>query len=51
MESIITMKAARIKQMGENPENIFVVGAPGLDSIIKGKNNIDIDYLKTISTI
>ena len=38
--------ASRIKQMGENPENIFVVGAPGLDSIIKCKNKIDIDYLK-----
>lgn len=38
--------ASRIKQMGENPENIFVVGAPGLDSIIKIKNNIDENYLK-----
>lgn len=37
--------ASRIKQMGENPENIFVVGAPGLDSIIKFKNKIDICYL------
>ena len=32
--------------MGENPDNIFVVGAPGLDSIIKSKNNIDEKYLK-----
>ncbi len=38
--------ALRIKQMGENPENIFVVGAPGLDSIIKVKDNIDEKYLK-----
>ena len=38
--------ASRIKQMGESPENIFVVGAPGLDSIIKCKNNIDINHLK-----
>ena len=38
--------ASRIKQMGENPDNIFVVGAPGLDSIIKKKGNIDEDYLK-----
>ena len=38
--------ALRIKQMGENPENIFVVGAPGLDSIIKSKENIDKKYLK-----
>lgn len=38
--------ASRIKQMGENPNNIFVVGAPGLDSIIKCKNNIDKNYLK-----
>ncbi|WP_296788274.1 UDP-N-acetylglucosamine 2-epimerase [uncultured Methanobrevibacter sp.] len=38
--------ASRIKQMGENPENIFVVGAPGLDSIIKLKDNIDENYLK-----
>lgn len=38
--------ASRIKQMGENPENIFVVGAPGLDSIIKSKNNVDEKYLK-----
>lgn len=38
--------ASRIKQMGENPENIFVVGAPGLDSIIKIKNSIDEKYLK-----
>ena len=38
--------ALRIKQMGENPENIFVVGAPGLDSIIKSKDNIDKEYLK-----
>ena len=36
--------ALRIKQMGENSDNIFVVGAPGLDSIIKCKNNIDIGY-------
>ena len=38
--------ASRIKQMGENPDNIFVVGAPGLDSIIKCKDKIDDDYLK-----
>ncbi len=38
--------ASRIKQMGENPENIFVVGAPGLDSIIKLKDSIDENYLK-----
>ena len=40
------LSASRIKQMGENPDNIFVVGAPGLDSIIKSKNNIDEEYLK-----
>ena len=40
------MRASRIKQMGENPNNIFVVGAPGLDSIIKINNNIDETYLK-----
>ncbi|MBQ9026384.1 MAG: UDP-N-acetylglucosamine 2-epimerase (hydrolyzing) [Methanobrevibacter sp.] len=40
------MSASRIKQMGENPNNIFVVGAPGLDSIIKINNNIDETYLK-----
>lgn len=33
------LSASRIAQMGENPENIHVVGAPGLDSIL----NIDID--------
>ena len=38
--------ASRINQMGENPENIFVVGAPGLDSIIKCKDKIDDAYLK-----
>ncbi len=38
--------ASRIKQMGENPDNIFVVGAPGLDSIISVKDNIDEEYLK-----
>ena len=38
--------ASRIRQMGENPDNIFVVGAPGLDSIIKCKDNIDENYLK-----
>ena len=38
--------ASRIKQMGENPNNIFVVGAPGLDSIIAIKNKIDENYLK-----
>lgn len=38
--------ASRIKQMGENPNNIFVVGAPGLDSIIKVKDNIDESFLK-----
>lgn len=40
------LSASRIRQMGENPDNIFVVGAPGLDSIIKSKNNIDEGYLK-----
>ena len=35
------LSASRIKQMGENPDNIFVVGAPGLDSIIKSKDNVD----------
>lgn len=40
------LSASRIRQMGENPDNIFVVGAPGLDSIIKSKNNIDKEYLK-----
>ena len=38
--------ASRIKQMGENPDNVFVVGAPGLDSIIKTKDTIDENYLK-----
>lgn len=38
--------ASRIRQMGENPDSIFIVGAPGLDSIIKIKGNIDEDYLK-----
>lgn len=38
--------ASRIRQMGENPDKIFVVGAPGLDSIIMKKDNIDEDYLK-----
>ncbi len=33
-----TIKSAnRIKKMGENPSNIFVVGAPGLDSILNEK--------------
>ncbi|MBR2858215.1 UDP-N-acetylglucosamine 2-epimerase (hydrolyzing) [bacterium] len=40
------LSASRIKQMGENQDNIFVVGAPGLDSIIKSKDNVDEDYLK-----
>lgn len=40
------LSASRIRQMGENQDNIFVVGAPGLDSIIKSKNNIDEGYLK-----
>ena len=38
--------ASRIKQMGENQEHIFVVGAPGLDSIIARKDNVDENYLK-----
>ena len=38
--------ASRIRQMGENPDNIFVVGAPGLDSIIKCRDSIDESYLK-----
>jgi UDP-N-acetylglucosamine 2-epimerase (non-hydrolysing)/GDP/UDP-N,N'-diacetylbacillosamine 2-epimerase (hydrolysing) len=29
------MSAKRIKLMGENPENVYTVGAPGLDSILK----------------
>ena len=37
--------ALRIKQMGENPDNIFIVGAPGLDYIIKNKDNFDEDKL------
>ena len=37
--------ASRIRQMGENPDNIFVVGAPGLDSIMKSKENVDKEYL------
>ena len=45
------LSASRIRQMGENPDNIFVVGAPGLDSIIKSKNNIDEGYLKDKYTI
>ena len=28
----------RLEKMGENPENIFVVGAPGLDGIEEGAN-------------
>ena len=40
------LSASRIKQMGENPDNIFVVGAPGLDSIIKARGNVDVEYLK-----
>ena len=39
------LSASRIKQMGENPDYIFVVGAPGLDSIIKVKGNVDEYYL------
>ena len=38
--------ASRIRQMGENPDNVFVVGAPGLDSIIKCKDKIDEAFLK-----
>jgi UDP-hydrolysing UDP-N-acetyl-D-glucosamine 2-epimerase len=38
--------ASRIRQMGENPDNIFVVGALGLDSIIKIKDKIDEKHLK-----
>lgn len=38
--------ASRIRQMGENPDNIYVVGAPGLDSIIKLKDNINVNDLK-----
>lgn len=40
------LSASRIKQMGENLDNIFVVGAPGLDSIIKTKGTVDEKYLK-----
>ena len=40
------LSASRIKQMGENPDHVFVVGAPGLDSIIKVKGNVDERYLK-----
>lgn len=32
------LSASRIKQMGENPKNIYVTGAPGLDSIVNFKN-------------
>lgn len=28
--------AGRIKQLGENPESIFVVGSPGVDNILNG---------------
>lgn len=38
--------ASRIKQMGENPNNIFVVGTPGLDDIISNMDKFDLDYLK-----
>ena len=38
--------ASRIKQMGENPDDVFIVGAPGLDSIMKLKDNININDLK-----
>lgn len=38
--------ASRIIQMGENPDNIFVVGAPGLDSIVTSKGDIDENYLR-----
>lgn len=38
--------ASRIKQMGENPDNIFVVGAPGLDDILNNIKNINVPYLK-----
>jgi len=38
--------ALRIKQMGENTENIFVVGAPGLDDIIHNVKNIELSKLK-----
>ena len=38
--------ASRIKQMGETTENIFVVGAPGLDDIIHNVKNIDLSMLK-----
>ena len=30
--------AERIRKMGENPDYIFVVGAPGLDSVVHGKS-------------
>lgn len=33
--------------MGENPHNIHVVGAPGLDDILMDVKNIDIKKLKT----
>lgn len=39
------LSADRIKQMGENPSNIFVTGAPGLDSIVNFKD-YDLDKLK-----
>ncbi|WP_407421265.1 UDP-N-acetylglucosamine 2-epimerase [Methanobrevibacter sp.] len=38
--------ASRIRQMGENPDDVFVVGAPGLDSIMITKDSIDENYLK-----
>lgn len=42
-----TLKSAqRIIQMGENPENVFVVGAPGLDDIIAKKDKFDLNMLK-----
>lgn len=31
--------AARIRKMGENPRNVYVVGAPGLDQVIEILNN------------
>lgn len=48
--------AERIKKMGENPQNIFTVGAPGLDEIIHGtytqKNELIKKYnLKTSEPI
>lgn len=38
--------ASRILQMGEDKKNVFVVGAPGLDSIINDSKDVDFEKLK-----